>query len=119
MRWKLMFIAALVSGIAGTGLTLALIWAFIGYANPLGARLAVAFDFVALSALLIPLITTALASVFVYRHTARRRKLQATLTAVIALVFTLTFFIFGSTFFSRRKPVPSYLTPPPPSRAIS
>ncbi len=114
MRWKLMFIAALVSGIAGTGLTLALVRAFFGHANPLGA-----YGFVALGALLIPLITTALASIFVYRHTARRRKLQAVLTAVIALVFTLTFFIFGSTFFSRRKPAPSYSTPPPPSRAIS
>lgn len=115
MRWKLMFVAALVSGIAGTGLTLALIGAFIGYANPLGAHASGAFDFVALGALLIPLVAVALASVFVYRHTARRRKLQALVTAAVALVFTLTFFILGSTFFSRRHPAPSYSTPPPHS----
>lgn len=107
MRWKLMFIAALVSGIAGTGLTLALVRAFFGHANPLGA-----YGSVALGALLIPLIATALASIFVYRHTARRRKLQALVTAAIALLFTLTLFILGSAFFSKRMPAPPSSTPP-------
>jgi hypothetical protein len=36
----------------------------------------------------IALVTT-LACIFVYRHTARRRKLQAALTALFALVLTL------------------------------
>ncbi len=112
MRWKLMFIAALVSGIAGTGLTFALVRAFSGHANPLGAYGSVAFDYVALGALLIPLIATALASIFVYRHTARRRKLQALVTAAIALLFTLTLFILGSAFFSKRIPAPPSSTTP-------
>jgi hypothetical protein len=53
---------------------------------------------------LIPLIATALASIFVYRHTARRRKLQALVTAAIALLFTLTLFILGSAFFQNECP---------------
>ncbi len=51
MRWKPMFIAALVSGSVGTGLTFALVRAFSDHANPLGAYTSVAFDFVALGAL--------------------------------------------------------------------
>ena len=41
-----------------------------------------------LGVLAIPLLLTTLGSVFVYRHTARRRKLQAALTALFALVLT-------------------------------
>ncbi len=113
MRWKLMFIAALVSGVVGTLLTFALVRAFFGHAN-----LLIAYDSAVLGALLIPLTATVLASIFVYRHTARRRKLQALITAAFALLFTLTLFILGSTFFSKRTPAPQLLTPPP-SRAVS
>ncbi len=107
MRWKLMFIAALVAGIAGTGLTLALIRAFFISAHPLNA-----YDSVALGTLLIPLIAIMLASIFVYRHSARRRKLQALITAAIALLFTLTLFMLGSAFFSKQTPAPPSSAPP-------
>ena len=40
----------------------------------------------------IPLITALVAGFFVYRHTARRRKLQAALTAILVLLLCLMTF---------------------------
>jgi cytochrome bd-type quinol oxidase subunit 2 len=45
---------------------------------------------------LLPVLTTLLASIFVYRHTARRRKLQAALTALISLLLSLALFLIAS-----------------------
>ncbi len=107
MRWKLIFIAALVASIAGTGLTFALAHALYGSTRRLNT-----YDPAALGALLIPLIIVTLASTFVYRHTARRRKTQALATAVLALLFTLTIFVIGSIYFSKQTPVPPSSTTP-------
>lgn len=54
------------------------------YSNPERppGRLAVA------GAILIPLIIVTAASIFVYRHTPRRRKLQAALTVLLAFLLT-------------------------------
>lgn len=38
--------------------------------------------------LLVPLVVNTLAAIFVYRHTARRRKLQLTLTVLASLILT-------------------------------
>ncbi len=46
-----------------------------------------------------------LSTIFVYRHTARRRKLQAILTAVLALLLTISFFIIASIVTSRTEPI--------------
>jgi hypothetical protein len=80
MRWKLLLIVSLIAATVGAGLTLLLLFFF---RSPI------------LTALLFPAITTIYSSIFVYRHTARRRALQATLALLmtvflIALIFFLT-----------------------------
>lgn len=107
MRWKLIFIAALVAGITGTGLTFALARTLYGHTQRLDT-----YDPAALGALFIPLLIVALAGIFVYRHTARRRKTQALATAVLALLFTLTIFVISSIYFSNQTPAPPTSTPP-------
>ena len=67
------------------------------------------------STLLLPIATTAFASIFVYRHTARRRKLQAVLTAILAILLTLGFFIAASILSARYSP----LEPRPPAEHVA
>ena len=94
MRWKLLIITSLVAALVNTGGMHALAYWMSGSAPPPGAtRLGV----IARDALF-PLVLTTLACIFVYRHTARRRKLQAALTALFALVSTLAA-IFASRMF--------------------
>jgi uncharacterized membrane-anchored protein len=53
---------------------------------------------------LLPIATIIFASIFVYRHTARRRKLQAFLTVVLATLLTLALFIVVSIVSARKNP---------------
>lgn len=57
----------------------------------------------AFAILLLPIAAIASASVFVYRHTARRRALQATLTAVVSSTLTLAAILIGSLFSPERS----------------
>jgi uncharacterized BrkB/YihY/UPF0761 family membrane protein len=56
------------------------------------------------STLLLPVATIVFAAIFVYRHTARRRKLQALLTTLIATLLTLALFVLASILSSRIAP---------------
>ncbi|HEY0100234.1 MAG TPA: hypothetical protein VGB76_14890, partial [Pyrinomonadaceae bacterium] len=81
MRWKLLIITSLSAALVGAGGDLALAYWRQGRSNPLSAPPALVAGIV-----LIPLISVTLAGIFVYRHTARRRKLQATLTVLLSLI---------------------------------
>jgi len=86
MRLKLVLLATLVGTLLGAGVSIAIIAATFGRPGlrfgqfPYGAR--------GSAIVLIPLIVALFAAVFVYRHTARRRKLQAVLTGVLILVLS-------------------------------
>jgi hypothetical protein len=54
--------------------------------------------------LLAPLGSITYASIFVYRHTARRRAIQAAATALLAILLTLTALMLGSILSGRRAP---------------
>ncbi len=107
MRWRLTLAASLIASLVGAGLSLAIIFSLLGGARPLATS-----DAGVIGALLIPLFAIVAASVFVYRHTARRRALQALTTAVLTCLFTLTIFIVCSMLFPRRVPVSPSSTPP-------
>ena len=99
MRLKLVIAASVLAAVVGAGISIALVlgvFSVKGLSNP-GLLVA--------STLLLPIATTAFASVFVYRHTARRRKLQAFLTAIIAIILTLAFFIAASILTGRYRPI--------------
>jgi hypothetical protein len=89
MRWKLLIIASLLAAVVGAGATLGIVFGLWGSARRL-ARI----DPVTVAALLLPVMPILYASFFVYRHTARRRQLQAAVTALLASLLTLTIFFF-------------------------
>ncbi len=79
MRWKLLIITSLVAAIGGAGGSMALL-RFVsccGLLKPIPLFIIVE---------LLPLATATGVYIFVYRHTARRRKLQAILTVLLSLI---------------------------------
>lgn len=107
MRLKLVLISALVAALAGAGAALAIILSVFASLHPVRTP-----GLLAGSAYLLPALTTLVASIFVYRHTARRRKLQAILTATISLILTILLFIVVSIVTARREPVQPQPGPP-------
>ena len=104
MRWKLVIIVSLLAALVGTGASLAAAhWLFGATARFAVPDLATP-DLAALSVLLLPLAAVTFASIFVYRHTSRRRPLQAMATALLAIILTLAAFVAAAAFLSRDKP---------------
>lgn len=99
MRLKLVIISSLVAAIVGAGSAIAIILSVFSSLKPIASP-----GLLVLSTYLLPMLMIVLSASFVYRHTARRRKLQATLTALIALLLTIAFFVVASILTSRREP---------------
>jgi len=109
MRLKLVIAASVLAAVVGAGICIALVLGVFSakaLSNP---------SLLVTSTLLLPIATTAFASIFVYRHTARRRKLQALLTAILAILLTLGFFIAASILSARYNP----LEPRPPAEHVA
>ncbi len=113
MRWKLLLIASLIAGLVGAGATIAIIIFLLGSARRLEPG---SVDILAFAPLIIPIAMIIVASIFVYRHTARRRKLQALITALLSALLMLTIFFFCEMFLTRRNQEPP---PPPPGKIAS
>ena len=109
MRLKLVIIASLLAAIAGAGATITVVLAFFSSLRPIFAP-----GLAVLATFLLPAATCLIASVFVYRHTARRRKLQALLTALLSILLTISALVIASILTGRLKP----LQPPPPQERI-
>ena len=90
MRLKLVFAASVLAALVGAGSCIALVLGVFSVKALSNPGLLVAWT------LVLPIATTVIAAIFVYRHTARRRRLQALLTAIIATLLTLTLFIVAS-----------------------
>jgi chromate transport protein ChrA len=54
-----------------------------------------------LATFVLPTATIVFGSLFVYRHTSRRRKLQAFMTLILSTILTITFFVVTSIVTSR------------------
>ena len=101
MRWKLLVLLSLVAALLGIGLWSAVTIAVFGSARALARS-----DWLLLCSLLIPLGVTTYAGVFAYRHTAKRRKLQAVITAMLTLMFTLDAYFIAWAVFPDRFYIP-------------
>ena len=101
MRWKLLVLVSFVAALLALGLWSAFTIAVFGSARALARN-----DWLLLFSLVIPLGVTAFAGVFVYRHTAKRRKLQAVLTAILMAVLTFATYMIASMFLHERLYVP-------------
>jgi purine-cytosine permease-like protein len=105
MRLKLVLIASFVSAVAGSCASIAII---LGKSSSLKGLSAP--DLLVVSTFILPIAAVVLAAIFVYRHTARRRKTQALLTGVLAAFLSLAIFILASVLTSHATPT----QPPPP-----
>lgn len=105
MRWKLLIIASLLAAVVGTGACFVAAYFLL---DPARAR--ASLGWIAAATLLVPLAATTYAGIFVYRHTARRRALQATATVLLTLLLTLTALLLGSILLDR--PTPEFLPAP-------
>ncbi|HWN11617.1 MAG TPA: hypothetical protein VNO50_20485 [Pyrinomonadaceae bacterium] len=99
MRLKLVIISSLVAAIAGAGSAIVIILAVFASLKPMTSP-----GLLVAATCLLPAIMIVLAAMFVYRHTARRRKLQAALTAILAVLLSITFFVAASIITSRTEP---------------
>ena len=100
MRLKLVIITSLLAAIAGAGASVAII--LLGFSAPPTFRPP---GPLLLATLLLPVLAVLLASIFVYRHTARRRKLQAFLTALLSTFLSICIFLGASILSARRNQV--------------
>lgn len=97
LRWKLLIVASLLAFIVGTG-------ACVTAVRLLATRGGGLPTWAAALALLAPVACVVYASIFVYRHTARRRTLQAAATALLASTLTLAALLLGSLLTNVRAP---------------
>jgi hypothetical protein len=95
MRWKLLFITSIVAALIACGLWSAFTLVFFRSARELAAHGLLASTFLLL-------IVAGSVGFFIYRHTAKRRKLQAVLTATATLLLTVALYLFVMPFFSLR-----------------
>src|SRR5712692_7353310 len=103
MRWKLLVLVSFVAALLALGLWSAITIAVFGSARALARN-----DWLLLLTAIVPLAIAAYSGVFVYRHTARRRKTQAALTVILSLLLTLGTYLTASLMFPNRL----VITPP-------
>jgi hypothetical protein len=103
MRWKLLIITSLGAALLSAGGCLALIYWAQGRANPDSSLTALTVTLYS-----IPLVFITLAAVFVYRHTARRRKQQALLSLLLSMILTLTALYAVTLILDRPTPAPRW-----------
>lgn len=98
MRLRLVIGVSLLAALVGAGSCIALVLGVFSAEALSRPGLLVA------STLLLPTGAIIFASIFVYRHTARRRRLQAFLTAILATLLTLALFVCASILSARWNP---------------
>lgn len=87
MRWRLLIITILLANLAATGIWLAILFGIYGIDRSALRVQPLTWWFIigGLSALTV----TCYSGLFVYRHTARRRRMQAFLSIIVSSVMTL------------------------------
>jgi cytochrome bd-type quinol oxidase subunit 2 len=101
MRWKLLILVSLVAAFIACGLWSGLVIGIFGNARSLARN-----QWLLFSSTIVPLAMAVYSGVFVYRHTSRRRKTQAALTAILALLLTFGTYLVASQVFPDRLIIP-------------
>jgi hypothetical protein len=99
LRLKLLIVASLLAAVVGAGSCFAVAFFLLAPTKNVAPPL-----WAAAASLIVPLAATVYATIFVYRHTSRRRVLQAAATALLALLLTLTALLLCSTLNGRPRP---------------
>lgn len=104
MRWKLLGLVSVIAALFGVALWSAVTIAAFGSARAMARN-----DWVLLGSLVIPLGVTVFGALFVYRHTAHRRKSQAMIATVLTLLLVAgTYLVVSGLFKSRLYVPPTY-----------
>jgi purine-cytosine permease-like protein len=106
MRLKLVLCASSLAAIVGAGLCIGVLLAFFS-----SVKLFAYPSLLLVSTFLLPTAAIVFASIFVYRHTSRRRKLQAFMTAILAITLTIAFLVLAAILSARREEPPAPLSP--------
>src|SRR5215470_2413739 len=102
MRWKLLGLVSVIAALFGVALWSAVTIAAFGSARAMARN-----DSVLLGSLIIPIGVTVYGALFVYRHTAHRRKSQALIAILLTLLLTAATYFVASTLFTSRLYIPS------------
>ena len=89
MRPKLLIIASLLGAVVGSGTSIVIVVVTLGSVQRAMDPRFWAHGWLAFVQFAPPFLAAVLASTFVYRHTARRRKLQLTLAFILILLLSL------------------------------
>lgn len=101
MRWKLVLLAPLSAAILGVALWSSLVIAIFGSAWNLARN-----GRLLLASALIPIGVAVFAGIFVYRHTARKRRTQAIITVLLSLLLTPVVYLAAEAIFQARLYIP-------------
>ena len=99
MRPKLIVAVSVNAALIGAGSCIAIVLSLFSSLSPLTKPSLVS------ATLILPIGFIVFASLFVYRHTARRRKLQALITALLATLLTIGLFVLATILVSRRNAI--------------
>ena len=100
MRLKLVFAASLIAAVLGAGSTVAIVLFTFSSLKPMTSP-----GMLVLATYLLPTATTLLAAIFVYRHTAKRRKIQAAMTVLLSVILIILIFFGASIITARKQPL--------------
>lgn len=109
MRLKLVLLASLAASILGAGSSIAIILGLSSF------KIFAESGSLLVLIVLLPVALVLLAAYFVYRHTARRRKTQALMTAVLAMLLDVAAFVLAAILTAHTKPIE---LPPPPRPSV-
>ena len=102
MRWKLLGLVSVIAALLAVTLWSAATIAVFGSAGAMARN-----DWVLLGSLAIPLGITVFGTLFVYRHTAHRRKSQAVIVTILTLLLAAAAYLVASGLFISRLRIPS------------
>ncbi len=93
MRLKLVLLTSLIGTVLGAGASIAVTVGVLGRRGLMMAGLGYRTDdWIGFLILAISFVTAVITAFFVYRHTARRRKTQATITGILVLILSVAAF---------------------------
>jgi small-conductance mechanosensitive channel len=93
MRWKLLVLVSLGSALVAFCVWEVVLDRIFGSVRPVQRH-----DWLLLGSTLVPMVFATFAGIFVYRHTALKRKSQATITVVLILFVFIGTYLIGSKF---------------------
>ncbi len=108
MRWKLLVLVSVAAALVAFGFWSVVIALIFGSVRPVQRH-----DGLLVVSTFVPLAFAALAGMFVYRHTARRRKTQAVFAVLLTLIFAAGTYFTGSRFFPNLIGIPRPCERPP------